>query len=215
MGNAFGGKKTVKVMKVTGETMKLNTPVQAGDVVKDYPGFVVLDSEAVKHYGVRAKPLEPHQNLSRKRLYFLVDLPKLPNQPPPRRIRSAIHMSAKDRLESLMLARRSASDLTIMKPKSVLPEEDAGEGSSGAGTTRLKVRLPRAEVEKLLKESKDKGEAAEKIVGLYGLYMDKTTQSASKNAPKEEKEDGIKPREKRRVSFMTTMEAGTEIAVAS
>ena len=96
-----------------------------------------------------------------------------------------------------MLARRSASDLTIMKPKSVLPEEDAGEGSSGAGTTRLKVRLPRAEVEKLLKESKDKGEAAEKIVGLYGLYMDKTTQSASKNAPKEEKEDGIKPREVR------------------
>lgn len=81
MGNAFGGKKRVKVMKVTGETMKLNTPVQAGDVVKDYPGFVVLDSEAVKHYGVRAKPLEPHQNLSRKRLYFLVDLPKLPNQP--------------------------------------------------------------------------------------------------------------------------------------
>ncbi|KAG7030578.1 hypothetical protein SDJN02_04615, partial [Cucurbita argyrosperma subsp. argyrosperma] len=215
MGNAFGGKKTVKVMKVTGETMKLNTPVQAGDVVKDYPGFVLLDSEAVKHYGVRAKPLEPHQNLSRKRLYFLVDLPKLPNQPPPRRIRSAIHMSAKDRLESLMLARRSASDLTIMKPKSVLAEEDAGEGSSGAGTTRLKVRLPRAEVEKLLKESKDKGEAAEKIVGLYGLYMDKTTQSASKSAPKQEKEDGIKPREKRRVSFMTTMEAGTEIAVAS
>lgn len=76
MGNTFGVKKTVKVMNISGETMKLNTPVQAGDVVKDYPGFVLLESEAVKHYGARAKPLELHQKLSTNRLYFLVELPK-------------------------------------------------------------------------------------------------------------------------------------------
>lgn len=80
MGNTFGVKKTVKVMKISGETMKLNSPVKVEDVVKDYPGFVLLESEAVKHYGVRAKPLEPHQKLSTKRLYFLVELPKVPKE---------------------------------------------------------------------------------------------------------------------------------------
>ncbi|KAL0540084.1 hypothetical protein IC582_024313 [Cucumis melo] len=212
MGNTFGVKKTVKVMKISGETLKLNTPVQVGDVVKDYPGFVLLESEAVKHYGVRAKPLELHQKLSTKRLYFLVDLPKLPKEQAPRRVRSAINMSAKDRLESLMLARRSASDLTIMKPKSVLTEEGGGESEgSGSGATRVKVRLPKAEVERLLKECKDEAEAAERIMGLY-----KTRESVCENDHKEkEKKDIIKPREKRRVSFMTTMEAGTQIAVAS
>ncbi|XP_038891934.1 uncharacterized protein At1g66480 [Benincasa hispida] len=216
MGNTFGVKKTVKVMNISGETMKLNTPVQAGDVVKDYPGFVLLESEAVKHYGVRAKPLELHQKLSTKRLYFLVELPKVSKEQAPRRVRSAINMSAKDRLESLMLARRSASDLTIMKPKSVLAEEGGGEsdgsGSGSGAATRVKVRLPKAEVERLLKECKDEAEAAERIMGLY-----KTRENVCENDHKdEEKKDIIKPREKRRVSFMTTMEArGTQIAVAS
>ena len=80
MGNTFGLKKTVKVMTVSGDTIKLTPPVQARDVVKDYPGFVLLESEAVKHYGVRAKPLELHQKLSTKRLYFLVELPKVPKE---------------------------------------------------------------------------------------------------------------------------------------
>ncbi|XP_022155356.1 uncharacterized protein At1g66480 [Momordica charantia] len=219
MGNTFGAKRTVKVMKITGETMKLKSPVQAGDVVKDYPGFVLLESEVVKHYGVRAKPLEDHQKLSPKRLYFLVELPKVPKEQVPRRVRSAINMSAKDRLESLMLARRSASDLYIMKPKSVLLEESGGgegEGAvSGSGSTQVKVRLPRAEVERLLKESRDEAEAAEKIVG---FYMDKNRQQTSvpQNSHNyKEKPEDIKPREKRRVSFMATREVGTQIAVAS
>lgn len=107
-------------------------------------------------------------------------------------------MSAKDRLESLMLARRSASDLTIMNPKSVLAEERDGEGSgSGAGATRLKVRLPRAEVEKLLKDCKDEAEAAERIMG---LYMNKTRESTvceNDHGKEKEKKDIIKSREVR------------------
>jgi len=58
MGNSLGGKKTTKVMKIDGETFKLKTPVTAEEVLKDFPGHVLLDSESVKHYGARAKPLE-------------------------------------------------------------------------------------------------------------------------------------------------------------
>jgi hypothetical protein len=157
MGNSLGAKKTAKVMKINGETLKLKIPVEAGEVVKDYPGHVLLDSEAVKHYGVRAKALEQHQQLEPRRLYFLVELPQDPKAHVPRRARSGINMSAKDRLESLMLARRSVSDLSSMKPTSMSLEESA---------TRVRMRLPRAEVEKLLKESKDEAEAAEKIMDL-------------------------------------------------
>ncbi|PPE00684.1 hypothetical protein GOBAR_DD02302 [Gossypium barbadense] len=107
MGNSLGGKKMTKVMKINGETMKLKTPVRAEQVVKDYPGHVLLESEAVKHFGIRAKPLQSHQNLEPKRLYFLVELPEAPKERVPRRVRSGINMSAKDRLESLMLSRRS------------------------------------------------------------------------------------------------------------
>ncbi|KAF2316759.1 hypothetical protein GH714_042100 [Hevea brasiliensis] len=162
MGNSLGGKKTVKIMKISGETFKLKTPVKAGEVIKDYPGLVLLESEAVKHYGVRAKPLEPHQELVPKRLYFLVELPKASAEKAARRVRSGINMSAKDRLESLMLARRSTSDLSIINPSSssssIVPEQ--------SGPMRVKMRLPKAEVEKLMQESKDDAEAAAKIMEL-------------------------------------------------
>ena len=163
MGNTLGSKKTAKVMKINGEEFKLKTPIQAGEVVKDYPGHVLLESEAVKHYGTRAKPLEPSQELKPKRLYFLVELPKA--EKVTRRVRSGINMSAKDRLENLMLSRRSVSDLSIMKPMSVLPEEEElPTNSSGGSGVRVKMRLPRAEVERLIKESRDGADAAEKIV---------------------------------------------------
>ncbi|XP_054810120.1 uncharacterized protein At1g66480-like [Prosopis cineraria] len=173
MGNSLRGNKTTKVMKIDGETMKLKTPVKAGDVLKNYPGLVLLDSEAVKHYGARAKPLEAHKNLEPKRLYFLVELPK--GKAPPRRIRSGINMSAKDRLENLMLARRSASDLSIMKQVS---DTMAKEGSEN-GKMKLKLKLPKAEVEKLIRESKDEAEAAQRIMG---LYMAATSASATATA---------------------------------
>ncbi|GMI75160.1 hypothetical protein HRI_001185300 [Hibiscus trionum] len=169
MGNSLGGKKMTKVMKINGETMKLKTPVTAEEVVKDYPGHVVLESEAVKHYGTRAKALQSHQRLEPKRLYFLVVLPEAPKERVPRRVRSGINMSAKDRLESLMLSRRSVSDLTLLKPTIAIPEgdEEDGEGEgSGSGAMRVKMRLPKAEVERLMKESETEEEAAEKIMQL-------------------------------------------------
>ncbi|PWA73846.1 hypothetical protein CTI12_AA257760 [Artemisia annua] len=167
MGNSLGSrKKTTKIMKVNGETIKFKTPVNAAEVIKDYPGLVLLDSEMVKHYGVRAKPLEPQEHLKAKRIYFLVELPKLAEEnKPTRRVRSGINMSAKDRLESLALARRSASDITFMKaPPSMMVEN--GEHSGGLDPYRVKLRLPKAEVERLMKESKDETEAAERIMRL-------------------------------------------------
>ncbi|RYR14311.1 hypothetical protein Ahy_B04g070865 isoform B [Arachis hypogaea] len=159
MGNAFGMKKTTKVMKIDGETFKLKTPVKAGEVLKNHPGLVLLESENVKHYGTRAKPLEPNKDLVPGRLYFLVELPTKNSTTQPRRVRSAINMSAKDRLESLMLTRRSASDLSILKQKDKNIGNDSG--------VRVKMRVPRAEVEKLIQGCKDEAEAAEKIMSLY------------------------------------------------
>ncbi|XVE92055.1 hypothetical protein REPUB_Repub01dG0064300 [Reevesia pubescens] len=206
MGNSLGGKKTTKVMKINGETFKLKTPVKAEEVVKDYPGHVLLESEAVKHFGIRAKPLQPNQKLEPKRLYFLVELPEAPKERVPRRVRSGINMSAKDRLESLMLSRRSVSDLTLMKPKSVIPEESEEEGSEESGAMRVKMRLPKAEVEKLMKESKNEAEAAEKIMQ---LCME-NTRNSSREAVKQQQVhwksshgnvgEGFKARE---VSFTT------------
>ncbi|XP_076914641.1 uncharacterized protein At1g66480-like [Bidens hawaiensis] len=163
MGNSFGAKRnTSKIMKVNGETIRFKTPVNAGEVIKDYPGLVLLDSDHVKHYGARAKPLEPQEELKAKRLYFLVELPKLveDKQQPTRRVRSGINMNAKERLESLKLARRSASDLTFMKSPSIM------ENGGGVDPMRVKLRLPKAEVERLMTESKDEKEAAEKIMKL-------------------------------------------------
>lgn len=162
MGNTFGAKKTTKVMKIDGETMKLKTPIKAGYVLKDHPGLVLLDSEAVKHYGVRAKALEAHKELQPRRLYFLVELPK--ETVKPRRVRSGINMSAKDRLDNLVLTRRSTSDLSIMKQSNNMGDDEIRKENGGV---KLKMRLPKAEVEKLIRDCKDEGEAAQRIMRLY------------------------------------------------
>ncbi|XWS30795.1 hypothetical protein CRYUN_Cryun23aG0020600 [Craigia yunnanensis] len=165
MGNSIGGRKKAKVMKIDGETFKLKTPVRAWDVVKDYPGHVLLDSEAVKHFGIRAKPLEPQQDLKPRKIYFLVELPKFPEEKAPRRVRSGgIHMSAKDRLECLMLSRRSVSDLSMVRPSSSLGSDGLGPGSGGL---TVKMRLPKSQMAKLVEESRDGEEVAEKILDLY------------------------------------------------
>ncbi|GKV47111.1 hypothetical protein SLEP1_g54036 [Rubroshorea leprosula] len=165
MGNAIGGRKTVKVMKIDGETFKLKTPIRAWDVVKDYPGHVLLDSQAVKHFGIRAKPLEPQQELQPKKIYFLVELPKFPDEKVPRRARSAgIQMSAKDRLECLMLSRRAVSDLTVGQS---VPARNSGGLEEETGPMKVKLRLPKSQVAKLVEESRDGAEVAEKIIDLY------------------------------------------------
>ncbi|XP_021727304.1 uncharacterized protein At1g66480-like [Chenopodium quinoa] len=189
MGNSLGGKKTAKIMKINGETMKFKTPIQAKEVVKDYPGHVVLDSDAVKHYGIRAKPLDPFHNLEPKKLYFLVELPKFPHDHQhrvPRRVRSGINMSAKDRLESLMLSRRSVSDLSIMGPATrVMVDsgshdgvQEGGEGGVNSGL-RVRMKLPKADVERLMSENADQDAVAEKIMA---LCLGKTGQNETKSS---------------------------------
>ncbi|XP_057441958.1 uncharacterized protein At1g66480-like isoform X1 [Lotus japonicus] len=170
MGNTIGRSKRAKVMKVDGETFKVKMPATANDVVKDYPGHVLLDSQAVKHFGLRARPLEPNQELKPKKIYFVVELPKV--QEPeevktasssslPRRVRSSgiQGMKAKDRLELLMLSKRSVSDLALVRQ----PTTNVGLD----GPMRVKMRLPRAQLEKLMEESNDGTEVAEKIMRLY------------------------------------------------
>ncbi|KAF8096277.1 hypothetical protein N665_0313s0043 [Sinapis alba] len=161
MGNSLGGKKTTKVMKIDGETLKLKTPVTVEEVLKDFPGHVLLESESVKHYGARAKPLEGKQRLEAKRLYFVVEPVK---ECPPRRVRSGIHMSAKERLENLMLARRSSSDLSILKPPGRWMANEEGEEG---GAVRVKLRIPKAELERLVKEGASEAEATQKIAALF------------------------------------------------
>ncbi|XP_061370241.1 uncharacterized protein At1g66480-like isoform X2 [Gastrolobium bilobum] len=169
MGNAIGGSKKAKVMKIDGETFKLKTPATANDVVKDYPGHVLLDSQAVKHFGLRAKPLEPHHKLKPKKIYFLVELPKpqpeQQQQQLPRRVRSSgiRGMNAKDRLDFLMLSKRSVSDL--VKPSSNLGMD--GPGPVNGGPTTVKMRLPKAQLDRLMEESHDGTDVAEKIISLY------------------------------------------------
>uniref|UniRef100_A0A7N0TL28 Plastid movement impaired 2 n=1 Tax=Kalanchoe fedtschenkoi TaxID=63787 RepID=A0A7N0TL28_KALFE len=221
MGNSLGGsKRTVKIMKINGETIKLKTPVQAGEVVKDYPGYVLLESEAVKHFGIRAKPLEAQQGLEPKRLYFLVELPKLEEDKcPPRRVRSGIHMSAKDRLESLKLARRSISDLSLMKQTSVMFEDGSDRSSSpgdqgNGGSVRLKMRLPKAEVARLMQESRDEAEAAQKIMDLCLANKGKESQNIGQQRQVRLKSGHERPSQgfKKRVSFMPVNEGEIQMA---
>uniref|UniRef100_A0A0E0GCR2 Uncharacterized protein n=1 Tax=Oryza nivara TaxID=4536 RepID=A0A0E0GCR2_ORYNI len=173
MGNSIGGKrKGAKVMQLDGTSFRVKPPAVAADVLRDHPGFQLLESEEVKLLGARARPLAPDAPLRRGRLYFLVALPRRPAAGPPRRAWSGnLRVGARERLESLMLARRSTSDLSSFPaaqasasaPTSPLP----GSACSGAATpVRLKMRLPRAQVEKLMGESKDASEAAAKIMEL-------------------------------------------------
>ncbi|GLJ50379.1 hypothetical protein SUGI_1073830 [Cryptomeria japonica] len=123
--------------------------------------------------GVKAKPLDGSASLKAKHLYFLVELPKIENfQRAPRRVRSGITLDAKSRLENLLLARRSISDISVMKyePAEAAPVEN--------GAVRLKVRLTRAQLDKMMAESQDSSETAEKIL-----------QTCFENAQKTEKEE--------------------------
>ncbi|KAI5394426.1 hypothetical protein KIW84_061198, partial [Lathyrus oleraceus] len=165
----------------------------------------------VKHYGVRAKPLELHKELKAKRLYFLVELPK--ESRVTRRVRSVINMSAKDRLENLSLARRSASDLTIIKSAS---DFEVGKEELANGGVRLKMRLPKAEVEKLMQSSKDEGEAAEKIMSLCMANGSNDKKQKKEMVWKGSRGDGeFKKAYEKRVSFMPINEGSCSIAVAS
>ncbi|KAI3502949.1 hypothetical protein L1887_31363 [Cichorium endivia] len=168
MGNSLpgagGGKKKAKVMKIDGEVFKVKTPIKVFDVVKDYAGHVLLGSKDVKRYGIRANPLDPEESLEAGKIYFLVELPKLPETAEKkaaiRRVRSGVNGTAKERLQTLMKSRRSVSEISMVTA-------DSGGGLDACGSVRVKVRLPKAEVDKLIGESRDEVEVAERIVDLY------------------------------------------------
>ncbi|KAK1314222.1 Uncharacterized protein QJS10_CPA06g02217 [Acorus calamus] len=138
------------------------------DVLRDHPGHVILDSDEVRLFGVRANPVEPPRSLRPKKLYFLVELPKAPDRGVRRARSGALHVGAKERLEGLMLSRRSVSDLASVAGRSGrrVCFSEGGGGGSGGGAVRLKMRLPKAEVEKVVEASADASEAAERIVRL-------------------------------------------------
>ncbi|KAF0899305.1 hypothetical protein E2562_015950 [Oryza meyeriana var. granulata] len=170
MGNAIGGRRrTARVMTVDGTTYKYRPPAVAGATLRDHPGYQLLESEEVRRLGMRARPLDVDAPLKPGKLYFLVELPRLAAAArAPRRTWSGalVHVGgggAGERLESMMLSRRSASDVAA----SVMMASPASSVEAGEdGAVRLRMRLPKAEVARLVKESRDAAEAAEKIMQL-------------------------------------------------
>lgn len=200
MGNSLGGKKTAKVMKIDGETLKFKTPLRVSNVLKDYPDHVLMDSDSVRHLGVRAKELDMAHELKPKTLYFLVQLPALADEKAPRRVRSSIvNVSAKDRLENLLLSRRSVSDLSLMNP--AVPALAPGSDEVKEGATRVKLRLPKAQVAKLVEESKDAAEAAEKIMKLCAANEGYCSKQTPWKPALRSINEGCKPQEKLGVRF--------------
>uniref|UniRef100_A0A0D9X823 Uncharacterized protein n=1 Tax=Leersia perrieri TaxID=77586 RepID=A0A0D9X823_9ORYZ len=174
MGNAIAGgrRRTARVMTVDGTTYKYRPPASAAAALRDLgrgPGFHLLESDDVRRLGLRARPLDPDSPLKPGKLYFLVHLPRLAGGGGrvPRRTWSGqlVGGGAGERLESMMLSRRSASDVAAMVNSSPAAKGVEIAGGEGGGV-RLRVRLPKAEVARLVKESRDAGEAAEKIMQL-------------------------------------------------
>ncbi|KAM3275250.1 hypothetical protein ACQJBY_043922 [Aegilops geniculata] len=179
MGNALvGRRRAAKVMTVDGATFRYKTPAAAGAALRGHPGHQLLESEEVRRLGVRARPLDRDAALKPGKLYFLVQLPpgaggrgagdEKDLRGPHKTWSGALHVGARERLESLMLSRRTVSDVASLMPSA--GREAAARSSSveaGAdGAVRLRMRLPKAEVARLMKESRDPAEAAERIMQL-------------------------------------------------
>lgn len=184
MGNAIPsrGHKRIKIMMLDGQEIKFKAPMTVDEIMRTYPDHVVLDSEAVRHLGIRAKPLHESTQLQPKRLYFLVEWPKVKGinntNRAPTRVRSEISMTAKSRLESMLLARRSVSDISAIGASngsraglypSLTNSPSAQPNQTGAedGAVRLKIRLTKAQLSKFMAESQDGSQTAEKILDAY------------------------------------------------
>ncbi|GLJ50397.1 hypothetical protein SUGI_1074160 [Cryptomeria japonica] len=97
-------------------------------------------------------------------------------------------MNAKSRLESMLLGRRSISDISHMncEPSSseILSEHNGG--------VRVKVRMRKAELIEMMAESQDSSQTAERILESC-LNSVKSQQMESRNVmdDQEEKEDNL------------------------
>lgn len=152
-------------MMADGTSFKLEPPATVSDAIANHPDHVVMESEEVKRLGVNAVALHPDHPLKPNKLYFIVKFPKV--QPPSQagnRVNSGINMTANERLENLMLSRRAVSDITFMRTTAVIEEEEGQEKEEGL---RVKLRLPKSEVDRLVRENGgDKAAAATKIMEL-------------------------------------------------
>ncbi|VAI32299.1 unnamed protein product [Triticum turgidum subsp. durum] len=183
MGNALAGRRrAAKVMTVDGATFRYKTPAAAGAALRGHPGHQLLESEEVRRLGVRARPLDRDAALKPGKLYFLVQLPRGAGgrgagdeedlRGPHKTWSGALHVGARERLESLMLSRRTVSDVASLMPSAGREPSSAAAARSSSveagadGAVRLRMRLPKAEVARLMKESKDPAEAAERIMQL-------------------------------------------------
>ncbi|GLJ50385.1 hypothetical protein SUGI_1073970 [Cryptomeria japonica] len=163
MGNAIFFRRhhgRVNIMKLDGQVLKVKGPLIVNDILAYYPGYVILHSEAVRHMGVKAKPLDGSATLNAKHLYCLIQLPKVENHKrEPKRVSSGIPMNAKSRLESLLLTRRSISDISHINC-----EPSSSESSEDNGAVRVKVRLTKAELIELMGESQESCDTVERIL---------------------------------------------------
>ncbi|KAH9295556.1 hypothetical protein KI387_039144 [Taxus chinensis] len=172
-------------MKLDGQVMKVKEPVTVDEILVDYPGYVILHSDAVRHMGVKAKPLDGCVSLNAKYLYFLVELPKVENlERGPRRVRSGIHMNAKSKLESMLLVRRSISDISVTNHGRHDPSSsEIGEDN---GAVRIKVRMTKARLAEIMAESEDSSETAKRIA--ESLLKDAKTLEKEKEKVNEDEE---------------------------
>ncbi|CAO2188283.1 unnamed protein product [Urochloa humidicola] len=195
MGNSIGGKRRrARVMTVDGATYKYRAPAAAADALRDHPGHHLLESDEVRRLGVRARPLDPDAPLKPGKLYFLVHLPNLSSRlrrAPQRTWSGALTYGgaagaagAGERLESLMVARRSASDVAASPVAAAAAYLEAEGGGEDGGAVRLRVRLPKADVQRLVEESRDAAEAAERIMQLcVARDQDQQQQRRHRSAP--------------------------------
>ncbi|XP_021737194.1 uncharacterized protein At1g66480-like [Chenopodium quinoa] len=168
MGNNMGGgtSKTSKIMKINGENFKLKIPAKVFDVIKDYPDHILLDSEEFLRFNLRAKPLNPDFELKPRKIYLLVELPKFPlnntcnnnTQTPLRKVRSGV-LAPTTTTKDLMSRRSASDDLTLIT-------RSMADNGSSVGPTRVKIKLPKAQVQRIMEENGDDVEAAKKIIQL-------------------------------------------------
>ncbi|GLJ50382.1 hypothetical protein SUGI_1073910 [Cryptomeria japonica] len=192
MGNAILFRRhhgRVKIMKLDGQVLKVKGPLIVDDILADYPGYAILHSEAVRHMGVKAKPLDGSASLNAKHLYFLVQLPKVENHKrEPRRVRSGIPTNAKSRLESMLLTRRSISDISHMNcdpSSSEIMSEDNG-------AVRVKVRLTKAQLIEMMDESQESSVTVERILdSILNHEKSQQMERGKEEEDREEKEENL------------------------
>ncbi|KAL2926484.1 hypothetical protein RDABS01_001067 [Bienertia sinuspersici] len=154
-------------MKINGEYFKLKIPSKVIDAIKDYPNHVLLDSEEFMRFNLRAKPLDPLDELKPRKIYLLVELPKFPHnnhsnsQSPIRRVRSGVLAST---IATKKIYQRSFSDHHMIDARSSSGPLDY---THVVGPTRVKMRLPKAQVQRIMEKGDDNVDVAKQILQLY------------------------------------------------